>query len=144
LQLKENTFYNKIVKKFSLPIIIAVLAVIVGAAYLSLNPDMLKKEQAPVTSSSTASEQKGPTPKPRNAIEAIKAYAAMQFNVTVDEIKILSSEKRNWKDICLDIKIKNYDCKKSEISGSQAVVEANGIKTTYRSNEDGSIIRVVK
>lgn len=132
-------------KRFIAPVIILLLAIVTGTSYLFLTPDTFKK-QAPVTSNANeqTQAQTQPSPKPKNAIEAITAYAAMQFNVKVEEVKILASEKQEWNDICLGIKIKNYDCKKSAVSGSEATVLARGIKTIYRSNEDGSIIRVVK
>lgn len=143
MQLKGNSFYNRYVKRFAAPIIVLLLAIAAGVAYFFLTPDPMNK-QATVTSNTQTQAPAQPSPKPKNAIEAITAYAAMQFNVKVEEVKILSSEKQEWNDICLGIKIKNYACDKKKISGSEATVLARGIKTVYRSTEDGSIIRIVK
>lgn len=78
------------------------------------------------------------------AVDAIKSYAALQFSVHEDAVKILRTEKQDWDSICLGLNIKNYDCKKVKTSGYEATVDAGGYKTTYRSSDDGKIIRVVK
>jgi hypothetical protein len=78
------------------------------------------------------------------AVQAIKSYAALQFSVPESQVAIRTSQKQNWDSICLGLPIKDYDCKKVKTSGYEATVQAGGYTTTYRSSDDGKIVRVVK
>ena len=112
-----------------LPLFILILSVGAFFAYKWLTPTNFK-QLSTITSP--------------QAVTAIKAYAAVQFGVSEDKVKILNSKKEEWQDICLGITIPDYKCTKAKTTGYEATVEANGYKTIYRSNDDGSIIRVVK
>jgi|GEM_PF-4339935 len=116
-------------QKNLIPLFILILSAGIGFAYQWLTPANFGRLADIIT------------PK---AISTIKSQAAYQFGVPESEVKILNSNKQNWKDICLDIKIPDYQCTKAKLSGYEVTVEINGQKTIYRGTEDGKIIRVVK
>lgn len=136
--------------KTILPIVILILLIGTGVVYLALSPT---KAKPPVSAGPTPTQQAttktGPgadTPQQpkKEGVDAIRAYAALQFNVNEDKVVIVSSEKQNWDDICLGIKIPDYKCTATKTSGYEVVVQAGGYTTTYRGTDDGSIIRIVK
>ena len=126
-----------------IPLTLIVLIILAGIAYVFLSPTNPKQDSSSSAQKTNSSESN--TSKARSiAVPSIQSYASLQFKIPEDEIKIVSSEKQEWDDICLGIKIPDYDCTKKAISGYEVTVEINGNKTTYRASNDGSIIRIVK
>ena len=129
-------------KKF-FPMFILLVVVGTGVGYFLYFP--IKSQPTPNPSQNQkAGNSKDNASTGSKAVPSVKAYAALQFNVSEDKVTVLSSEKKEWPNICLGMDIKDYDCTKKVVTGYEVVVEAGGYTTRYRSSDDGSIIRVVK
>jgi hypothetical protein len=128
-----------------IPLSLLLLVIGAGVGYLFFAPADTKQAAPPPTQNTSVSETptKAP-PKPSTPVDAIKASAALQFNVPENEITIVNSEKKQWTDTCFDIVIPDFTCEKKIIDGYEVTIETSGFTTTYRTNDDWSVIRTVK
>ena len=76
------------------------------------------------------------TPAQRAAINALME----QLNLTADKIKLVSSEAVTWPDGCLGIVRMGVMCTQAEVPGFKIVLEANGKKYEFHTNQDGSTV----
>lgn len=127
-----------------LPLTLIILLIAAGIGFIIFWPPDSNTRTNSQTQTTTNQTTVNNTSNTLQGIPAIKAYAALQFNVPEDQVTIVSSEKQDWEDICLDLPIPNYECTKQAVSGYEVVVEIDGNQTKYRGSDDGSIIRVVK
>jgi hypothetical protein len=70
----------------------------------------------------------------RNAIAAFE-------NVSVDAVHIVSITERQWPDGCLGLGGKGDLCTQAIVPGYEVVATVNGETRTYRTNQDGTVIR---
>jgi flagellar basal body-associated protein FliL len=137
---------------FMLRILLAILIVLVisgvGAWFLYFSPASSKSPavQKPVTIEDlnltpTAGQA---TTAPKNALEAVKQLAAQQFNVPQNELNVVSENKKEWPDTCLGLNVGDKTCTKTVTQGYEITIKSNGNQIIYRTNSDGSSIRIVK
>lgn len=122
-----------------IPVIIIVLLSAV-IAYFIFSPNNASQSAVQITPPPPQTK----TNTQPTGVDAIIAYAAIQFNVTKEQIAIVSTEKQDWDTICLGMDIPDYDCTQQAISGYEVTMEINGTTMSYRGSEDGTIIRFVK
>lgn len=124
--------------------IVALLIVVAVAGALSYYPINLNKAASPSPTPSTNTQ--APTGKPANLTEeaAIKYYAAKQYNISEDQLVVVSSEKKVWDDTCLGTPFDEKSCKKGATSGYEMTFKINGKNVTYRGTDDGNLILFVK
>lgn len=133
-------------------IIMVVLAGIGVTLYSQALPKQPKSiNSTPVTEEYINSSNNAPTdntskPSGLTGVAAIKAYAAFQFNVSEDKITVVSSNKKDWPDTCLGLPVEDKEnkCVQTVTPGYEVTLQIDGQKTTYRGNDAGTNIRVVK
>jgi hypothetical protein len=62
-----------------------------------------------------------------------------QLNLSVDKITLISTEAVTWPDGCLGIVRMDVMCTQAEVPGFKIILEANGQKYEFHTNQDGSI-----
>jgi len=77
------------------------------------------------------------SPAQRAAIQML----ADSFGVSVDQIRLVSTEAVDWPDGCLGIQEPGMACTLAIVPGFRIVLEAQGRQYEYRTNQDGSIAR---
>ncbi|MBF2066786.1 MAG: hypothetical protein IGS39_20560 [Calothrix sp. C42_A2020_038] len=80
---------------------------------------------------------------PTRVRNAVVTTAAYRLRVKTSQIRIIQSERRDWKDGCLEIAEPNRVCSQSIVPGWRVVVV--GIKDqtlVYHTNESGSVVRL--
>ena len=80
------------------------------------------------------------------AVTAVISYAASQFKISEDKVKMVSAEKKDWPDTCFGFPIKSEDkkCEKVVTPGFEVKVIVDGHNLTYRTNAEGNDIMVAK
>ncbi len=76
------------------------------------------------------------TPAQRIAISTL----AKNLGITPDKIKLVSTEAVNWPDSCLGVQTEGIMCSQIVTRGFKVILEANGKKVEYHTNQDGSEI----
>jgi len=134
--------------KIILAIIVVLIIGTAGAWYLYFSPANFK---SPAVQQTVKIEDIAPTgaatvipTQPTDPVAAVKQLAALQFNVTEDKLTIVSSNKKDWPDTCFGLSIDNKSCVKTVTPGYEVVVKLNSDQITYRTNSNGSDIRIVK
>ncbi len=84
------------------------------------------------------------TTAPKNALEAVKQLAAQQFNVPQSQLTVVSENKKDWPDSCFGLNVGDKSCTKNVTPGYEITIKSNGDQIIYRTNSDGSSIRIVK
>jgi hypothetical protein len=77
------------------------------------------------------------TPAQRIAISTL----AQNLGVTPDKIKLVSTEAVDWPDSCLGISIEGIACSQVVTSGFRVILDVNGKKVEYHTNQDASVIK---
>lgn len=80
------------------------------------------------------------TPAQRAAITALSE----QLNLSVDKITLVSTEAVTWPDGCLGIVRMGVMCTQAEVPGFKIILEANGQKYEFHTNQDGSIVMLAE
>ena len=76
------------------------------------------------------------TPAQRAALTALSE----QLKLAVDKIKLVSTEAVTWPNGCLGVVRMGVLCTQNEVPGFKIVLEANGQKYEFHTNQDGSVI----
>ena len=76
------------------------------------------------------------TPAQRAAMQALVAAV----NVSIDQIKLISTEAAQWPDGCLGIVRMGVMCLRGPIAGFRIILEANGQQYEFHTNQDGTSI----
>lgn len=80
------------------------------------------------------------TPAQRAALTALSE----QLNLSVDKITLISTEAITWPDGCLGIVRMGVICTQAEVPGFKIILEADGQKYEFHTNQDGSIAMLVE
>ncbi|MDZ4226851.1 MAG: hypothetical protein U1D26_00035, partial [Patescibacteria group bacterium] len=75
------------------------------------------------------------------AVAAVRAYAAEEFDVSEGLVIILSAYEREWPDACLGLAGANEMCAQVITPGWEVTTQASGKQNVFRTNADGSVIR---
>jgi hypothetical protein len=76
------------------------------------------------------------TPAQRVAISKL----AENLGLTPDKIKLISTEAVDWPDSCLGVSTEGIMCSQVVTPGFRVVLEADGKKVEYHTNQDASVI----
>ncbi len=76
------------------------------------------------------------TPAQRAAIQAL----AQQYNLPVDQIRLLNTEAVTWDNGCLGVVLPGKMCTQGQVEGFKLTLEANGRNFEYHTNQDGSSV----
>ena len=76
------------------------------------------------------------TPAQRAALTALSE----QLKLAVDKIRLVSTEAVTWPNGCLGVVRMGVLCTQNEVPGFKIVLEANGQKYEFHTNQDGSVI----
>ncbi|WP_455390373.1 hypothetical protein [Oscillatoria salina] len=79
---------------------------------------------------------------PRSVERAVLANAARQWNVPSSALRIVEAEKQTWSDSCLGLGRANESCLQVLVEGWRVTVARGEQKLVYRTNDDGSNIRL--
>lgn len=80
------------------------------------------------------------TPAQRAAITALSGH----LNLPVDKITLVSTETVTWPDGCLGIVRMGVMCTQAEVPGFKIILEANGQKYEFHTNQDGSVAQLAE
>lgn len=80
------------------------------------------------------------TPAQRAALTALSE----QLNVSVEKITLISTEAVTWPDGCLGIVRMGVMCTQAKVPGFKIILEANGQKYEFHTNQDGSIVMLAE
>ena len=87
-------------------------------------------------------EESTPTPgSPRAADVAALEDLAARFEVSVDEIEVLSVEAMEWPDGCLGVGQPDEVCAQVITPGFEVLLQFGETVVTYRTNETGTLVR---
>jgi hypothetical protein len=74
--------------------------------------------------------------------EAVRAQAAQDLEATGDAVlDIISIEANEWPDACLGLAVEGEMCAQVMTPGYRVTVQFEDMVKTYRTNEDGTVIR---
>jgi hypothetical protein len=76
------------------------------------------------------------SPAQRAAITAL----SQNLDLGVDQIKVVSTEAVDWPDGCLGVSREEISCTQVITPGFRVILDANGKRVEYRTNQDGSMI----
>ncbi len=80
------------------------------------------------------------SPAQRAALTAL----ADQLGLTADKIKLVSMDAVTWPDGCLGIVRMGVFCTQVEVPGFKIILEADGKKYEFHTNQDGSIVMLAE
>lgn len=86
-----------------------------------------------------------PTPdETRPAVMAARADLAEQLDVALEDVNVISVTPREWRDSCLGVTYADQDevCAQRVIPGYEMVLEVDGSRQSYRTDEAGAIVRI--
>lgn len=75
---------------------------------------------------------------------AVRSYAAEKAGVNEDLVIIISNNKKDWSDGCLGLGGPEEACLAAITPGYEVKVRVNGMEQKYRTNADGSEVRMEK
>ncbi|HSL44099.1 MAG TPA: hypothetical protein VK897_11750 [Anaerolineales bacterium] len=108
-------------------------------------PAAATEAPADVTGEPTSSpEAEEPTAQPVSlgpAEEAVIKQLAENLSLEESDISLVSSEEAEFGDACLDVEVEGMLCAQVITPGHVIVLEADGIRYTYHTSEDGSRIQ---
>ncbi|MEO6508968.1 MAG: hypothetical protein ABIO02_03370 [Patescibacteria group bacterium] len=138
-------------KKIPLIIFLVLIAISVGVVFnLNKNSRIVANQEIPttiqnkkvVTSADNAppgSLHNLPVPKP---VSIARSAAATLFGVPEGEAIVMSAYEKEWPNGCLGLAKKDEMCTEVITPGYEVTVQGNGKVVVYRTNMDGSTIRV--
>jgi hypothetical protein len=80
------------------------------------------------------------TPAQRAALTALSD----KLGLSVNKIKLVSTEAVTWPDGCLGIVRMGVMCTQAEVPGFKIILEANGKKYEFHTNQDGSLVQLAE
>ena len=79
---------------------------------------------------------------PQDVAMAVKEALSARTGVAVDEIEVVDAEQREWPDACLGLAQEGEACAEVITPGWQVTLRAGGAEYVFRTDEDGSAIRM--
>lgn len=79
---------------------------------------------------------------PQDVEIAVKEVLSARTGVAVDEIEVVDAEEREWPDACLGLAQEGEACAEVITPGWQVTLRAGGAEYVFRTDEDGSAIRM--
>lgn len=121
-------------------IAVVVIAVIIGGYYLL--------KSSPEDTNPTSADNAPPgsihnLPVPE-AVTAVRAFAAQAEGTEAGLVIPLTAYERDWSDSCLGLGGPAESCLAAITPGYEVTVKVGNKEQTYRTNEDGSVIRLEK
>lgn len=77
------------------------------------------------------------------AVEIARQHAAQELGVDAGTIEVLSFEQRDWPDGCLGAPQPGEACTQAITTGWQVMLQANGQTYEVRTNQEGTMVRMV-
>ena len=97
----------------------------------------------PAATEAASGSDKPPTPISGDLtpaqLAAVKSLSE-RLGVTVDQIILVSTEAVTWPDGCLGIVKMGVMCTQAQVPGFKIILEANGQKYDFHTNQDGSVV----
>ncbi len=131
----------KSLKTFLLVLFLGSLLAACAAPTPSGSQPTLSPTSNPTTRPTPAPTQSGGDVVPQ-VVTAIKTFAAQQFGVSLDSIKILKLEPVEWPDACIGASQPGEMCAQVITPGYKIQVEINGKTTIVNSDSSGKVIRI--
>lgn len=75
------------------------------------------------------------------AVAATRVLLATRLNIPIAQVTFVSETPKNWPDSCLGISSPGVMCAQVITPGSEIKLSAGGIEYTYRSNQNGSLVK---
>jgi hypothetical protein len=97
--------------------------------------------EAPIPDDTELS-QDGIDPIREELLAAVRVAAADRAGVGEDEVDISLFEEAEWPDACLGLAAEDEMCAQVIVPGFRVMAEAGGTVLTYRTNADGTMIRL--
>lgn len=121
-------------------IVLVVLLVIAGAYYYFMNRgDDGDKFPTSADNAPPGSIHNLPVPE---AVTKVKALVAEKTNTELGKVIALKVEEKEWSDSCLGKGGPEEICAQVITPGYEITVQASGREYTYRTNSDGTVIRI--
>ncbi len=88
-----------------------------------------------------------PTPTPDETLPSViaaRADLAGRLGLSSEEVRVISVTRQEWQDSCLGVTYADRDeeCAPEVIPGYEMVLEAEGTRQSYRTDEPGTIVRI--
>ena len=81
---------------------------------------------------------------PDAVAQAVLQDASRRSNRSQNELRIVSAEPRNWPDGCLGLASSDTFCTQMVVSGWEVTAEGGQQNFVYRTNDSGSLVKIVK
>src|SRR6266498_1562019 len=104
-------------------------------------------EAAATEEATNVEEQPTPTPIPVDLTPAERAAITAlseKLSLPVDKITLVSTEAVTWPNGCLGIVRMGVLCTQAEVPGFKIILEADGKKYEFHTNQDGSIVMLAE
>lgn len=85
-----------------------------------------------------------PLANPPQVVLDAQAWLVDQLETTIDETKLVQFEQTEWSDSCLGLGGPAESCAAVVTPGWKVIVEVAGEQYEVRTNEDGTVIKVVQ
>lgn len=79
---------------------------------------------------------------PKTVADAVLQAASQQSGLSVSKLRIIGAEQQEWSNGCLGLANPNEVCTQALVSGWLMTVEAGQQKLVYRTNENGSVVKL--
>jgi len=79
---------------------------------------------------------------PDSVANAVLREASRQSNLSIAQLRIAKTEKRDWPNGCLGIVERGILCTQAIVPGWQVTVKGGGQTFVYRTNESGSVVKL--
>lgn len=138
--------------KYSIFIILGVFALIFfaisyapplrkGPPYTS-NTNINPVPSVQQTTTTTANINVQPSKQSQEAVQSVKLYAASSFGVHENDVIVISTVAREWRDSCLGIPHEEELCTAVITPGYEIKIRIENRIVYYRTSNDGSVIRM--
>lgn len=91
-----------------------------------------------------AASTPAPTPDETHpAVVAAREDLAERLGLAPEDVKVISVTPHDWPDTCLDVTYadQDEDCTRQVVPGYEMVLEADGSRQEYRTDDAGTIVR---
>ena len=79
-----------------------------------------------------------------DAVAAVRTHVANELGIGEGVVIILSAYEKEWRNSCLELAGEDEFCLQVITPGYEVTVQATGASSVYRTNNDGSVIRLDK
>jgi hypothetical protein len=100
---------------------------------------MIKKSENLIAKSKPKNQKNTP---PSEVINAIKKDITNRFNINQNKIEVKESHQKTWFDGCLELAKPDEFCTQALVEGWRIILQNNDKTWIYRTNNNGSIIRL--